>query len=125
MKITVEDLKKLSEIYEPVMERADELLKFQSGINGEHRFSVDSIYDITDEEITFYCSNYRSGTDYKKFNFSDFVSDDYFDLYKKQYEETLEKKRIEKERIEEQRKVLTEAEERKTLEMLKAKYPNG
>lgn len=107
------------------MERADDLLRFQSKINGEHMFSVDSIYDINDEQIIFYCSNYRSDTTYRTFNFTDFVDDAYFDTYKKQYEEIIERNRIEKEQKEEQKKIDIETQERKTLEMLKAKYPNG
>lgn len=124
MNITIEDLKRLSEIYEPIIERADELLMFQSKINGKHKFYVDSISEITDKTIEFYCYNYRDNTEHIAFTLEDFVSDDYLNLYKKQYEEILEQERIEKEAIEKHRQAKIEEQELATLRRLKEKYPD-
>ncbi len=123
VKITLEDLKKFSEIYEQIMLRANELIVLQAKIKGlnPRYYYIDYITEFTNEYIEF-CV--EGEDEYVKFSLEDFISEDYYNLFKKQYEEMLEQQRIREEEKERQRKISLEKSERATLRRLMKKYPD-
>lgn len=122
MNITIDDLKRLSEIYDAIIDRADELLNMQSEINGKSLY-IESIYELNNETIGFICEDKYNDTSYKYFTFEEFLSEDYLNKYKKQYEQHLEEQRIKKEKEDKERLSRIEKQEIETLKMLKEKYP--
>lgn len=125
MNLTLDDLVRIGEIYDDIMNRADRLLEMQAKVTGRKNVAyTKGIDEFYDGRISFICEDRFGDTEYESFLLEDFVSDDYLKRFEKQYEEELEKERIMKEEKNKENALRTERIELETLKRLKEKYPD-
>lgn len=125
MEITIEDLKRLSEIYEPIMERGQKLVNMDRKISKKYNLTVESIEEFSKDMIGFRCEDNYGDSELYFIMFNNFLDEEYYESQKKLYHEIL---RFEKEEKERQLKIIKEDKEkheREMLAMLKEKYENG